>query len=278
MKYPLYQVDAFADAMFAGNPAAIIPLESWLPDAMMQAVAAENNLSETAFFCAEEIGVQGRYALRWFTPTAEVDLCGHATLASAWVVLHVLEPGLPQVVFSTRSGLLTVRKAGEDLLEMDFPALDAEPLGGEESVRIADSLGRVLGVRPVELHRGANLLAVFSDEAAIRALHYDSELAGALAQAHAWGLIATAPADAGTGIDFISRFFAPAKGVPEDPVTGSAHCLMAPYWAARLGRTELVARQVSARGGMVYCRHRGARVNISGRCAPYLEGVITLPA
>lgn len=276
MKVPLYQVDAFADAVFEGNPAAVVPLEGWLPDSLMQAIAAENNLSETAFFCPVGADDEGRFELRWFTPIAEVDLCGHATLASAYVILTVLQPDLAAVTFSTKSGDLTVRKRGGGLLDMDFPALAAEPLNEQESEHIADGLASVLGSRPIELYRGINLLAVFADEGAIRALTYGSKLEAVLSEAQSWGLVATAPGAPGSGFDFVSRFFAPAKGIPEDPVTGSAHCLMTPYWAKRLAQHELVARQLSARGGVVHCRLEGARVQLSGRCVPYLEGSITL--
>jgi len=277
MKLPLYQIDAFADALFEGNPAAVVPCESWFSDSLMQAIAFENNLSETAFFCPSRIRDEGRFDLRWFTPTAEVDLCGHATLASAYVIMHILQPDLSNVTFATKSGDLVVRKGEQGRLDMDFPSLEATPLDGQEERQISDELTRVLGVRPIELYRGANLLAIFEDEEAIRSLIYHSELGAVLSEANSWGMVSTAPGAQDSQFDFVSRFFAPAKGVPEDPVTGSAHCMMMPYWAKRLGRKKLVARQLSVRGGIVHCLLNGSRVQLSGRCVPYLEGSITLP-
>lgn len=273
MEIPLYQVDAFADALFSGNPAAVCPLPEWLPDELMQAIAAENNLSETAFLVPRG---PARYGLRWFTPAAEVDLCGHATLASAWVVFErvegspasasggggTAEAGGERVTFDTRSGPLTVRREGE-LLAMDFPSRPAEPC--EAPAGLAEGLGRP----PAEvLAAPRDYLAVFGSEEEVRGLRPDPLRLAALDRP---GVIATAP---GTERDFVSRFFAPALGVPEDPVTGSAHCTLVPYWSERLGKRVLRARQVSARGGELLCEARGDRVRIAGRAVPYLEGTV----
>lgn len=257
MRLPIYQVDAFASEVFRGNPAAVCPLENWLPAERMQAIAGENNLSETAFF------VPGRdaYDLRWFTPTGEVDLCGHATLASAHVVFDRFKPEARLVRFSTRSGMLEVsRDAG--LLVLDFPALPAEPCAAPQA--LIDGLG----ARPREVLRARNYLAVFDSEREVRALKPDM---GLIAGLEPYALIVTAP---GLDADFVSRFFAPAHGVPEDPVTGSAHCTLVPYWARRLGKVDLYARQVSARGGELFCADKGPRVAIGGRAVLFLEGAI----
>jgi PhzF family phenazine biosynthesis protein len=262
MRLPMFQVDAFAAAPFEGNPAAICPLQSWLDDARMQAIAAENNLAETAFFVREGDG----YRLRWFTPTVEVDLCGHATLASASVVFDRLEPGATAVRFSTRSGLLTVTRDG-DRLVLDFPALPAKRETAPADLRAG--LGRPFA----ESWKASNWMAVFERAADVRALAPDMTALARLAPA---AVIATAPADPADGCDFVSRFFAPAHGIPEDPVTGSAHCTLTPYWAARLGRKQLHARQISKRGGHLWCEDRGARIAIAGRCVLYLEGTISV--
>jgi PhzF family phenazine biosynthesis protein len=257
MRLPIYQVDAFTSRVFGGNPAAIVPLESWLPPETMLAIAAENNLSETAFFVPEKDG----FGLRWFTPTVEMDLCGHATLASAHLIFDKLKPGMQAVRFSTRSGVLEVKKSGE-LLSMDFPSRPPEKLAASAAVDAA------LGKAPVELWGARDYLAVYASEDDVLALKPHAEKTAALDR-HA--VIATAP---GKDCDFVSRFFAPALGVYEDPVTGSAHCTLIPYWAKRLGKSKLSARQVSARGGELACEDRGTRVTIAGKAALYLEGSI----
>ncbi len=259
MKLPLFQIDAFAGAVFSGNPAAVVPLERWLDDATMQKIATENNLSETAFF----VGGKGRYHIRWMTPTSEVDLCGHATLASAWVVLHQLEPGLPEVRFESKSGPLTVRAQG-DLLRMDFPARPPEP-----GVASSPALVEARGATPRVLHAARDLMAVFETEDEVRALRPDM---GRLAKLPTFAVCVTAPGR--EPYDFVSRFFAPAKGVPEDPVTGSAHCTLIPYWSRRLGKKTLHARQVSPRGGELFCEDLGDRVAMAGSAALYLTGTI----
>jgi len=263
---PLYQVDAFTSRPFGGNPAAVCPLGSWLPAPLMQKIAAENNLSETAFFVPDAEG----FALRWFTPTTEVDLCGHATLATAFVLMTELAPDRQRVVFSTRSGRLIVEKAG-DKLTMDFPARPPTQLSTPFPV-----LAAALGKTPSAVWSARSLVAVFEDAEAVRGLRPDFSKISAL---DTYGVIATAP---GTGsdsdVDFVSRFFAPRQGVQEDPVTGSAHCTLAPYWADRLGRPHLRARQVSSRGGEIDCDLRGDRVSLSGNAVLLIRGTMRLPA
>jgi predicted PhzF superfamily epimerase YddE/YHI9 len=252
VKLPLYQVDAFASAPFRGNPAAVCLLDEWLPDATMQAIAAENNLSETAFLVREGDG----YRLRWFTPRIEVELCGHATLASGFVLLD----GDGEIAFHTRSGTLKVRRDG-DALTMDLPALPATPMAPPSALA---------ALAPRETFRATNWLAVFDREAQVRALVPDF---AALATLDPYGVIVTAP---GTQVDFVSRYFGPSFGVNEDPVTGSAHCTLVPYWSSRLGKTKLLAHQVSQRGGELICEDRGPRVALTGRCVLYLRGEIRI--
>ncbi len=256
---PIYQVDAFASKVFAGNPAAVCPLDAWLPDDVMQAIALENNLSETAFLVKRGAGAE--YDLRWFTPAHEVDLCGHATLGSAYVVANHLNGGAAEVRFHTRSGLLTVTREGE-LYTLDFPVLPPKRIDDDPAV--ADALGAA----PRELWDETKQMAVFASEADIAGLNPDM---GKIAALEARGVIATAP---GKSCDFVSRYFAPKAGIPEDPVTGSAHCVLTPYWSTRLGKTHMSARQISARGGALAVELSGERVLISGRVAPYMEGRI----
>ncbi len=260
MRIPIYQIDAFTDRLFGGNPAAVCPLEGWLPDPTLQAIAAENNLSETAFF----VPAGDDFELRWFTPKVEVELCGHATLATAHLLLHRLEPGRDRVAFSTRSGRLEVVRDGE-LLAMDFPAYPPE------AVDAPAGLFDALGHDAEAVLQGNYLMVVVRSERAVRALEPDF---AAMDRAGINEAIVTAR---GSDCDFVSRFFAPGFGVPEDPVTGSAHCSLVPYWAHRLGRTRLHARQVSQRGGELVCELRGDRVSIAGRAVMYLEGEIELP-
>ncbi|KAA5603863.1 PhzF family phenazine biosynthesis protein [Roseospira marina] len=262
-RLPLYHVDAFADRLFAGNPAAVVPLPAWRDDATLLAIAAENNLSETAFLIPEAEG----FALRWFTPAVEVDLCGHATLAAAWVVFHHLRPEWQSVRFTTASGPLTVHRVG-DALRMDFPARPPRP------APVPPGLSEALGTAPAEMFEadGENVLVVLETPAALRALRPDVR---ALAAGLGHGVIVTAPAGPTDGADFLSRYFAPAYGIDEDPVTGSAHCTLAPYWAARLGHPEVTGFQASARGGWVACRLDGDRVHLTGTVIPYLIGEIT---
>jgi PhzF family phenazine biosynthesis protein len=260
MELRLYQVDAFADRLFGGNPAAVCPLESWPPDELLQQIAAENNLAETAFYVRQG----GGFALRWFTPTVEVDLCGHATLASAFVVFTHEGFAGDTIEFSSRSGTLRVRRDG-DLLVLDFPADRVEPASVPQI--LIDALGR----EPIECYKGrTDYMVVYGVAEHVAALAPDL---GDLATVPARGVIVTAP---GHDVDFVSRFFAPQSGVPEDPVTGSAHTTLTPYWAARLGKTELSAVQLSKRRGRLRCRLAGDRVEIAGRAVPYLTGTITI--
>jgi len=261
MHLPIYQVDAFAEKLFGGNPAAICPLTEWLPDATMQAIAAENNLAETAFFVREGAD----YALRWFTPAVEVDLCGHATLASAHVVFSFLEPGRERVNFRTlKAGTLTVARRG-DMLMMDFPARPATAVDPPPGLLAA------LGGSPREVLKARDHMVVYGSAAEVAALKPDF---AALGRLDCWAAIATAPGEDGT--DFVSRFFAPRQGIDEDPATGSSHCTLVPYWAARLGKRELQARQLSRRVGTLTCALNGDRVAIGGRAVLYLEGKITV--
>lgn len=259
MRLRLYQVDAFADRLFTGNPAAVVPLERWLPDATLQAIALENNLSETAYFVPEGES----FALRWFTPTREVDLCGHATLAAAFVLYGSLGYSGARVRFDAASGELTVTRDGA-WLWMDFPADPPAP------VEAPSALAQGLGATPREVLGAADYLAVFDSEDEIRALTPDFH---SLTRLDRRGVIATA---AGRNADFVSRFFAPKYGIDEDPVTGSAHCTLAPFWAARLGKRELTGRQCSRRGGVVRCVDAGARVRLGGQAVLYLEGEIVV--
>lgn len=262
MRFRLYQVDAFVTPEpFSGNPAAICPLEQWLPVEVMQSIAGENNLSETAFFVPEGDG----YGLRWFTPATEVDLCGHATLAAAHIVFEFLEPWRQKVMFHTqKAGTLSVSRAG-DLLALDFPARPPAPCD------LPASLAAALGSAPGAVLAARDYLAVFATPDDVVALRPDFAL---VAQLDRFAVIATAPGE--NGADFVSRFFAPARGVDEDPVTGSAHCTLIPYWADRLGKTKLEARQLSARGGALSCELRGERVSIAGHARLYLEGTVTI--
>ena len=260
MRLPIYQVDAFTDRLFGGNPASIVPLDSWPPDATLQAIAAENNLSETAYLVKRG----GDYEIRWFTPAIEADLCGHATLASAWAVFNLIEPGRDRVSFATRrAGTLTVERRG-DLLAMDFPARPPEPLA---SIR---ALETALGATPRETLKAVrDYVAVFASAEEVRRLTPDFRALRTFDP-----VIATAP---GSGdVDFVSRFFAPSGGIDEDPVTGSAHSTLIPFWAKRLAKDRLHARQISARGGELFCEAKGDRVEIAGKAVLYLEGWITV--
>lgn len=254
---PIYQLDAFAKERFAGNPAAVLVLQTYPSDAILQAVAAENNLAETAFLVPDG----SDYRIRWFTPTVEVPLCGHATLASGAVVLERLEPGRESVVFHSASGPLTVSRSGRGYL-MDFPArrcTPAEPPAG---------LDTALGATVIEtVWDGSNYLVRLSTAEEVRSLSPDLVALGRMPCA---GVIVTAAGD--EDYDCVSRYFAPAKGIPEDPVTGGAHCALMPFWAERLGLTRIYAFQASARGGELSCALRGERVELGGDCVFYLEG------
>lgn len=257
MKIDYYEVSAFTSNANGGNPAGVCPLETWLPDATLQGIAANNNLAETAFLVPRKTD----FELRWFTPTTEVDLCGHATLAAAFVLFT--ERGWPaeSIHFHTRSGALTVSLNG-DRLTLDFPSRPAQPCVAP------DALIRGLDAKPVEVFKARDYLAAFASEAEVRALKPDF---AALQALDCLGIIVTAP---GGDCDFVSRFFAPGAGVNEDPATGSAHCTLIPHWAKQLGKTKLYARQVSARGGEFFCELAGDRVRIGGRAVLYLKGTL----
>lgn len=259
MRIPYYEVSAFTSDPFGGNPAGVCLLESWLSDTTLQKIAANNNLAETAFLVPRD----GDFELRWFTPTIEIDLCGHATLASAFVLFHQHGVGGKEIRFHSRSGVLAVVRDGE-LLALDFPARPASPCAAPEE------LWRGLGALPAAVLKARDYLAIFESAEAVRSLRPDFAQLGKL---DCLGIIATAPGD---DCDFVSRFFAPAAGVNEDPVTGSAHCTLIPYWAQRLGKTKLFARQVSQRGGELFCELTGDRVRIGGKAVLYLRGEIEI--
>ncbi len=260
MLIPLYQVDAFTDEVFKGNPAAVCPLEKWLTDAQLQAIANENNLSETAFFVFDGL----KYRLRWFTPAAEVNLCGHATLATAHVIFTYLDPFAENLCFSTLSGDLYVRQDKNDLLIMDFPIQPCK------EICVGNLITEGLGSKPSYLFDGQDVMAVFDHEIQVRDIVPNHAV---LSQFPNRGVIITAP---GKEVDIVSRFFAPKLDVPEDPVTGSAHCMLTPYWANRLGKTTLRARQISSRGGELWCTLNGERVILSGKAVQYMRGHIKL--
>lgn len=267
----LYQSDAFADRLFAGNPAAVCPLDAWLPEDVMQSIAAENKLSETAFF----VGDNGRYHLRWFTPSTELPLCGHATLAAAHVVLTRLAPSLDRVEFDSLSGPLTVTRAatppegaagdaGGQFLTLDFPAAP------REEIAVPPRLIEAIGAQPLTAFANDDYYLVLPDAETVASITPDIE---ALRLVDRRAVAVTAPGD---NCDFVSRFFAPKIGVDEDPVTGMIHCTLAPYWGQRLRKTTLHARQLSPRGGTIWCALDGERVQLTGQVVEYLEGSIRL--
>ena len=263
MSLPLFHIDVFTDGPFTGNPAAVCPLKAWLDDELLLAVAAENNLSETAFFVPEG----EHYRLRWFTPRCEVNLCGHATMASAFVLLKILEPQREFVSFATRSGVLTVRRE-QDLFSMDFPALPPWPCPAPPTALIEGLGAQSQPVSTVQIED--NYFVVYKSEDEVRRVHPELRL---LEKLHPAGVAVTAP---GNECDFVSRYFVPSYGIPEDPVTGAAHCMLTPYWAHRLGKTSFRAFQCSRRGGEVLCRLRGDRVELEGSCVFYLEGEVEI--
>jgi len=265
---PLYQVDAFTSKIFSGNPAAVCPTDAWLPDEVMQKLAGENNLSETAFVVPDATGIAD-YGLRWFTPVAEINLCGHATLASAWVLFNEIGVKKDVVSFTTLSGILTVTRGEGGALIMDFPLNKPMPAPHH------DLLSQALGGPALEFWSAPNgmKLAAMKDAEAVRNLR---PVMGALVQLGNKGLIVTAPGD-DEGVDFVSRYFTPMEGIPEDPVTGSAHTVLVPYWAKRLKKESFHARQVSKRGGDLFCVLDGERVKISGHGVLYMKGEARIP-
>jgi PhzF family phenazine biosynthesis protein len=268
MTLKMLQIDAFASRPFEGNPAAIVPLDSWLDTALMQKIANENNLAETAFFVKTGAG---KYDLRWFTPEAEVELCGHATLASAYTIFKFLDTGLDSIAFETRSGTLVVDRGADGNHVMSLPSDPVVPYTEQDG--FAQQVGDALGIAPPsEIYKGRYILAVWNNPAQVRAIKDAGDIGRVLRSLDMWGLIATAPGD--QGYDIVSRFFAPEKGVPEDPVTGSAHCALVPFWAKRLGKKTLKARQASPRGGDLLCTDDNGRTILSGPCALYMTGEI----
>ncbi len=262
MELSLYQIDAFAEQIFTGNPAAVCPLNNWLPDHILQAIAMENNLSETAFIVSKN----DDYEIRWFTPNEEVDLCGHATLASAYVVFRWLQPWNHKVTFHSKSGSLLVQHNqinGE--ITLDFPALPVSACDTPEK------LVQGLGIAPRQILKGKSYLAIYESERQIRLLKPDFRL---LSENGFDRIIVTAPGDK---VDFVSRFFIPGCTISEDPVTGSAHCILMPYWSRRVNKNRLTARQISKRGGNIICEIKNDRVYLTGKALPYLQGTITIP-
>lgn len=263
----LYWIDAFTDRLFTGNPAGVVPLDRWpADDALLQNIAFENGLAETAFFVRAG---PDRFHIRWLTPNAEVDLCGHATLASAFVIFHHLGQTGDRITFDSRSGPLVVSRLADGRLELDFPATSVTPL---PDAALRTRIAAMLGQPVAALGRSKfDLVALLADATAVRAAQPDF---AAIAALDSRGLVITAPGDG--EVDFVSRFFAPRLAVPEDPVTGSAHCALTPYWAARLGRTVLQAHQLSARGGRLACTLDGDRVKLAGHAVLYLRGELTV--
>jgi PhzF family phenazine biosynthesis protein len=262
----LYQLDAFTDQLYAGNPAAVVPLTEWLSGEQMQQIAAENNLAETAFYVKTKD--DAHYHIRWFTPTVEVDLCGHATLATGYVVFYLEEkPDAEEIFFESRSGSLKVCKGQNGWLTLDFPA-DVVHRANLQPPALLSSLGE----KPLEVYKGkTDYLLVYESQAQIEALEPDFR---EMSTVPARGIIVTAPGDSDSGADFVSRFFGPQSGIDEDPVTGSAHTTLVPYWAEKLEKTELAARQLSKRGGYLRCKLNDDRVDISGQVKLYLTGEI----
>lgn len=260
MQLPIYQVDAFTESVFGGNPAAVVPLEQWLPDELMQRIAAENNQSETAFL----VGGNGRYQLRWFTPTFEIDLCGHATLAAAYVLFEHKGEKSNSIMFETQSGELIVTRQG-DLLGMDFPARPA--VHCDAPALLFDAIGK----EPLTIYKAREYMCVYPHEEDILALTPNSAL---FQKVDCFGVVVTAPSN-DSACDFVSRYFYYEDGVKEDPVTGSAHCTLIPYWAEQLDKQMLFAKQVSHRGGELVCELKGNRVRISGKAVLYMQGQIT---
>ena len=260
----IYQVDAFTNKLFGGNPAAICPLEEWLDDDLMQQLAAENNLSETAFFVATG---EGEYYIRWFTPEFEIDLCGHATLASAYIIFNEIHPGLDLIKFQCKSGLLEVKRKGH-LIELNFPSRPPQPV-----TEVPEALlkGLVTDVAPVEILKSRDYFLVFENEADIRNLVPEFQF---LNQLDTVGIIVTAP---GKDVDFVSRFFVPNSVIAEDPVTGSAHCNLIPYWSNKLNKKVLTAKQISAREGTLFCEDLNDRVTMAGEGVLYMKGEYAAP-
>ena len=271
MKLSIYQVDAFADSVFKGNPAAVIPLENWIDDNLMQQIAMENNLSETVFFVKNDAASggdehgQAGYHIRWFTPEYEIDLCGHATLASAYIIKTFLDPPVQDIVFTTQKAGTLNAAAHDGLYTLDFPSRMPEPCEVPET--LLESVGTIAAV---EVLRSRDYFIVLPNEEAVRNVEPDYTL---MKELDSVGVIVTAK---GHEADVVSRCFYPGAGIPEDPVTGSAHCNIVPYWSGKLGKTNLLCRQLSPRGGDLRCEYQGDRVLMSGNCVLFLQGEITI--
>ncbi|MEO1516344.1 MAG: PhzF family phenazine biosynthesis protein [Bacteroidota bacterium] len=265
MSIDIFQIDAFTNRVFGGNPAAVCPLENWLPDDVLQHIAIENNLSETAFFIPLP---NGNFHLRWFTPEFEMDLCGHATLASAFVLFEELGYDKDDIFFETQSGLLSVRKS-DQLLELNFPSRPPQPS------ELPDIIRQGLNIQPVEVWKARDYLLLYEKEEDIRKIDPNISIINQI-NIDPGGIIVTAKADA-EDIDFVSRLFTPQAGIFEDPVTGSAHCTLIPFWAERFQKNRLTARQISARVGELFCELQGERVSIKGMAVKYLSGTIEVP-
>ncbi len=258
MKLTLYHIDAFTDKLFSGNPAAVVPLEKWIDEKLMQQLAFENNLSETAFICPTKNGTD--FEIRWFTPEIEINLCGHATLASAFVIFNYLNFNKPEINFSSQSGILKVTKK-DDLIEMDFPSWKPDEFN-DPPVNLKDALG---AADIKSLHKNRDLMVELADEDAVQNCNPDFSLI----KKSGYKIIITAP---GKEVDFVCRFFAPTAGINEDPVTGSAHSQLIPFWSNRLNKNKMTALQLSKRGGKIYCEQKGDRVIMAGNCVFYLKG------
>ena len=265
MNLTLYQIDAFTNQLFHGNPAAVIPLEKWLDTELMQKIALENNLSETVFFVPAFDSVNADFEIRWFTPTIEINLCGHATLAAAFVLFNILNYNKPHLNFMSQSGILTTSK-NNGLIEMDFPSWEPEVFN-DPPLHLKEALGEV---NIVGLYKNRDLLVVLPDEESVKNCTPDF----ALINKTGYKIIITAQ---GNEVDFVSRFFAPTAGVNEDPVTGSAHSQLIPFWSKRLDKSKMIAKQLSQRGGDIYCEQKGDRVTMAGNCVFYMKGEIEIP-
>ncbi len=261
----LYQIDAFTDHLFGGNPAAVIPLQKWIDEKLMQKIALENNLSETVFFVPQDNTAGSDFEIRWFTPTVEINLCGHATLASAFVLFNILSYDKPVINFNSQSGVLKVTKK-DGFIDMDFPSWEPK-IFNDPPVQLKDALG---GVDVLGIYKNRDLLVLLENEAAVKNCAPDFSLI----QKTGYKIIITAP---GNDVDFVSRFFAPTAGVDEDPVTGSAHSQLIPFWSKKLNKTKMKALQLSKRGGQIFCELDGERVIMSGKCVFYMKGEIEMP-
>ena len=264
MKLTIYQVDAFTNKIFGGNPAAIIPLQNWLDDELMQKIAMENNVSETAFFVPSDNGNEASYGIRWFTPSLEIDLCGHATLASAYIIKTFIEPHVKEVNFTTQKAGTLKTYIKEGMYTLDFPS--RKPAATQPPKKLFESLGITTAI---EVLKSRDYFVVLPNEEAIRNIEPDFNLMKELNA----GVIITAK---GQSADVVSRFFYPAAGIEEDPVTGSAHCNLIPYWSEKLGTAKIFAKQLSKRGGDLWCEHKGDRVLMSGNCVLFMTGEVAV--